>query len=254
MSAGELVERERALVARLRRRFEADASKNQVLDVQRVPTDVADAKDFVGLRHYMQVRDVLAVEFPRPSTACLPSEVDGKPELMRALPWPRFCGPRGEQSSLPEWAAVTLERLEEGLRLAGLVGDFEVVRQSAYGFSHFVVEVTDGELDARGNLVSDRLIGHGMRSVGNDQITPGRGSKPHPSSPDWRTDGAWERYPVRERRAVPRRQKPLWCPNEWHGDSDWPSIDLNNKAQVTAACADMAEGSLDEGAASGRQL
>ena len=66
--------------------------------------------------------------------------IDGQPVIMRALPRPRFRGPLGEKVELPDGTAKTLERFEEGLRLAGFIGPREGLRQSVKRFNSFRVE------------------------------------------------------------------------------------------------------------------
>ena len=73
-------------------------------------------------------------------------EIDSKPVLMCALPRSNFRGAFGEQVCLPVGTAETLERFYEGLRLVGLVGKGQVLRQSAKDPAHFRVQVGNRKL------------------------------------------------------------------------------------------------------------
>lgn len=71
----------------------------------------------------------------------LHDKVDCEPVLMARLPWSRFRGPFGEQVRLPVGTAEALERFEAELRVVGLIGPDEVLRQSAKLPTHFRVQV-----------------------------------------------------------------------------------------------------------------
>lgn len=67
------------------------------------------------------------------------NEVGGEPELVRALERSRFRDFLGNEVSLPERRAVRLEDLEQGLRLAGLIGPDEIVVQRGSSGTKFRV-------------------------------------------------------------------------------------------------------------------
>ena len=66
-------------------------------------------------------------------------EIDGETVLMRALPWSHFRGAFGEQVQLPVGTAEALERFEQELRLVGLIGKGQVLRQGAKDPTYFRV-------------------------------------------------------------------------------------------------------------------
>lgn len=73
-------------------------------------------------------------------------EVDCEPVLMCTLPRRHFRGAFGEKVVLPAGTAETLERFHKELRLVGLIGQGEVLRQSAKCPSHFRVQVGNRKL------------------------------------------------------------------------------------------------------------
>lgn len=78
-------------------------------------------------------------------------EVSGQPELMSTLERSRFRDFLFNEIALPHGQAVRLEDLEEGLRLAGLVGPDEIVVQRGSSGTKFRVAkrqvAVDGHLD-----------------------------------------------------------------------------------------------------------
>lgn len=70
-------------------------------------------------------------------------EVHRKAERVGRLPWPRFAGPLRDECKLPVGVAECLKDFEMGLRLAGLIGAGEFVRQTAYRHNHFRCEKFD---------------------------------------------------------------------------------------------------------------
>lgn len=111
----------------------------------RVPRDVSGDEP-ARAREFVELVEVDGVGTPVPAGIGVIYEVDGESELVSAMPWPRFCGPLGQEVFLPHSAAVTLEGLEASLRSLGLVGANEVMCQLEEGSLHFRVKVTDGEL------------------------------------------------------------------------------------------------------------
>ena len=78
--------------------------------------------------------------------------IDGEPVLVRALERSRFRDAFGYQVSLPEGVAVSLEDLEQGLRLAGLVGPDEIICQRGKAGNRFRVAKRQVAMD--GHLLS----------------------------------------------------------------------------------------------------
>ena len=78
--------------------------------------------------------------------------IDGEPVLVRALERTRFRDAFGDQISLPEGIAVSLEDLEQGLRLAGLIGPDEIVCQRGKTGRSFRVAKRQVSMD--GHLLS----------------------------------------------------------------------------------------------------
>lgn len=112
-------------------------------------------------------------------------EIDGEPELVRALPSARFRGAFGKKVVLPVGTAQTLERFEAELRAVGFIGRDEILRQSAKLPSHFRVQFRDGKR-ASGDI-------HDLSSI-------------HREAPEWGTSAFRERAPTlrcRERNASP---------------------------------------------------
>lgn len=84
---------------------------------------------------------------PRPLPVLHWYEIGCKAILMRALPWPRFCGlAYGQQVLLPFRAAVALEEFEQGLRLAGLMAGNQHVRQFGKLEDSFRVETCKADV------------------------------------------------------------------------------------------------------------
>ena len=78
--------------------------------------------------------------------------IDGEPVLVRALERSRFRDAFGYKVSLPEGVAVSLEDLEQGLRLAGLVGPDEIICQRGKAGNRFRVAKRQVAMD--GHLLS----------------------------------------------------------------------------------------------------
>ena len=78
--------------------------------------------------------------------------IDGEAVLVRALERSRFRDAFGYQVSLPEGVAVSLEDLEQGLRLAGLVGPDEIICQRGKAGNRFRVAKRQVAMD--GHLLS----------------------------------------------------------------------------------------------------
>ena len=132
-------------------------------------------------------------------------EIDGEPELMRALPRSRFRGAFGEQVVLPVGAAETLERFESELRAVGLIRKGEVLRQGAKLPSHFRVQVGKGKgssLDVHelSSLKTPDLAAGAFRERAPTLRCSERNASPEPAS--------GEGQPIRGAYTVKRRSRP----------------------------------------------
>jgi len=107
------------------------------------------------------------VTFSRTELEDFRDEIDGEPELVRALPRARFRGAFGEKVVLPVGTAQTLERFEAELRAVGLIRKGQVLRQGAKLKSHFRVQVVKGERSS--------LDVHEFSSLKNAHSGPVRG-------------------------------------------------------------------------------
>ena len=130
----------------------ADCPPQGVFNMTTVPFDRdAQAKAFA---RFLEKRPIVCVE-PTPLCPCgqyrtgkwVPpvgldtrDKIDGKSVVVRALPWPRFRGAGGDKLRLGVWEAETLERFEQGLRLAGFVGRDQGVVQLREDGLHFGIE------------------------------------------------------------------------------------------------------------------
>lgn len=89
-------------------------------------------------------------------------EIDGQPELVRALHRSRFRDAFGDQLTLPHGRAVCLEDFEAGLRAAGLMGVNEILVQSGRSGRKFRV--------AKRQVLID---GHDVNSFGHEPFREG---------------------------------------------------------------------------------
>lgn len=110
-------------------------------------------------------------------------EIDGKAVLMRALPRSHFRGAFGEQVRLPVGTAETLERFQQELRLVGLIGHNEVLRQGAKDPSYFRVQVRDEKLTSFDIHEASSVLENGVAAVGvGERALKLRCSEPEPTS------------------------------------------------------------------------
>lgn len=125
-------------------------------------------------------------------------DIDGEAIVMCALPWLRFrAAGLGEQMVLPLGAAISLVEFEEGLRLTGFMGMFEILKQPTYlegkfgvqrshvpiyfqrhGLLHWLVDQSDRLAAKRGPPAACAAGEGGTRVKGEERSVPLRGGKP----------------------------------------------------------------------------
>lgn len=92
-------------------------------------------------------------------------EVASEPPLMRALPRTRFAGSFGTELVLPERRAVCLEDFEQGLRLAGLMSDSEMLCEVAASGRKFRVKEIEAVKSVRHGSDPSELVARSERAT-----------------------------------------------------------------------------------------